>query len=347
MNSYELSVVENHLQKCGFIKTKLKSDDANIIILNTCSVTSVSDQKSRKMINHFRNHYPLAKLLVMGCFVEGNPDYSFNDNEVGIGVFPRKRIIEEIDRCIDKNVVSSQQPKWMYEEFGYTYNQNRRIPEIKIEDGCNNSCSYCRVSEIRGPVRSRLKEHILNEIQYLYSEGKRRFILVGINLGEYGLDFNNYRLCNLLTDVVATFPDIEISLSSLELSTITDDLLKILKTTNQIKHHFHIPLQSGSSKILELMNRTFNKKDYLKKITEIKDVFPDATFSSDIIVGFPQETEEDFLETIDVVERVSFTKIHIFPYSIRPNTVAATLDGQIDAQTKKDRFMRLNKFNSK
>ena len=345
VNSYELNVVENHLVLRGFIKGNKTDIDLDVIVINTCSVTSTSDAKSRKMIRYFRKNNPVAKIFVMGCFIEGHQEFSDVRIDLMTGTYGRKKIIEAIDNLSDIKCSLQLTPKWLYEEFGYTFEQDRRIPEIKIQDGCNNACSYCLVSRLRGPVRSRHRDNILKELNYLVSKGKSTFILVGINLGSYGYDFKDYDIVDLLSDITCTFPAVKLVLSSLELGTVNQKLLDFLKNTRQLEPHFHIPLQSGATKVLREMNRSYTKDDYLRKISEILLIFPNATFSTDIIVGFPGETDADFLETVDIVEKVRYKHLHIFPYSIREGTPAATMENQVPDTIKNARFSVLNSYN--
>ena len=339
VNSYELSVVEQHLLSLGYINSKKTDKNIDVIVINTCSVTSVADSKSRKMIKYFRRNNPLAKIMVMGCFVEGNPEFDYSDADVYVGTSKRKEIIKAIDDIDYKYCYDFKKDPDVnnYEYFGITPNQYRRVPEIKIEDGCNAFCSYCRICYIRGRVRSRNKDDIFAELDNLTKHGKNEFIFTGINLGEYGLDLDGYRLANLLKDVLMRYPSIIVHLSSLELTTLTDNLIAVIKDNESIDRHLHIPLQSGSSNILKLMNRKFSQQDYLNKINTIKEEIPSVTFSTDVIVGFPGETDEDFKQTVKVAENVGFSHIHIFPYSIRPGTPAATMPNHVDDQVKKER----------
>lgn len=346
VNHYELLALENHLLRRGYVKGQKNDTDLDIVILNTCSVTATADTKSRKMINHFKTN-TRARILVMGCHLEAHPTTIYEGLQVVVGTDQRELLYRGIDdEAFFYSAERGHSRDYKYEDLGIVGEQRRKIPEVKIEDGCNNFCAYCLIPLIRGAVRSRSPNLVLAEIKALVENGARELILVGINLGAYGQDFDDYRLVNLLQAINRGFPALIVHLSSLELSTLDEQLIQYIAHEPSIKRHFHIPLQSGSDHILARMNRRFSQADYLARIKDIVALMPDATFSSDIIVGFPGETEDDFQASVRVMEEVKFQKIHIFPYSIRHGTPAALMPDQVPPEVKKSRFQRLNAYNN-
>ena len=216
-------------------------------------------------------------------------------------------------------------------------NFNRTRAFVKIEDGCDNFCSYCIIPYARGGVRSKLPQDVLAEVNTLVSNGHKEIVLTGIHTGHYGADLDNYSFADLLSELVKIEGLERIRISSIEMNELNEDVLEILKNNEKIVSHLHIPIQSGSDEILKLMNRKYLKKEFIEKINEIRSIRPDINITTDLIVGFPGETEELFQETLDTVDKIRFSKIHVFPFSLRKGTKAEELPNHLDDVTKKNR----------
>ena len=343
VNAYELSAISSLLIKEGF-----KEDDQNpdVVIINTCSVTATADQKSRQHIRKMQKLFPSAVIAVMGCYSQGN--HKFIKEEIKptilLGTSHRKDVIDLIKKALNEGgnyvVIEENTRQFEYEELGITsYTENVRA-FLKIQDGCNNFCTYCIVPYRRGKMRSRSPENVIKEAEYLVKQGYQEIVLSGIHVGGYGQDLKDISFSKLV-DTLTDIPNLKsLRISSIEESEIDDQLIKSIKEKDNLAKHLHIPLQSGSNHILKLMNRKYNREQFIARIKEIKKQIPDVMISSDVIVGFPEESEEDFLDTYNLCKEC-FDMLHVFPYSMRPGTVAAKMANQIHPDIKKERSKRL------
>ena len=343
VNAYELSAISSLLIKEGF-----KEDNSNpdVVIINTCSVTATADQKSRQHIRKMQKLFPNAVIAVMGCYSQGN--HKFIEEEIKptilLGTSHRKDVVELIQKALNEGgqykVIEENTRQFEYEELGITsYTENVRA-FLKIQDGCNNFCTYCIVPYRRGKMRSRSKENVIKEAEYLVKQGYQEIVLSGIHVGGYGQDLKD----TSFSDLVRTLSNIDglksLRISSIEESEIDDLLIKLIKEKDNLAKHLHIPLQSGSDHVLKLMNRKYTREQFIARIKEIKKQIPDIMISSDVIVGFPEESEEDFMDTYNLCKEC-FDMLHVFPYSMRPGTVAAKMANQIHPDIKKERSKRL------
>ena len=339
VNAYELSAISSLLLKEGFIES---SNNPDVVIINTCSVTATADQKSRQHIRKMQKLFPHAVIAVMGCYSQGN--HKFIEEEIKptilLGTSHRKDVVELIKKALNEGgtyqIIEENTRQFSYEELGITsYSENVRA-FLKIQDGCNNFCTYCIVPYRRGKMRSRAKENIIKEAQYLVEQGYQEIVLSGIHVGGYGQDFKD---CSF-SELVETLTNIEglksLRISSIEESEIDEKLIELINNKDNLAKHLHIPLQSGSNHVLKLMNRKYTREQFIEKIKYIKSLVPDVMISGDVIVGFPQESEGDFQETYDLCKEC-FDMLHVFPYSMRPGTVAAKMEGQISPEVKKQR----------
>ena len=343
VNAYELSTISSLLIKEGFVEDNQNPD---VVIINTCSVTATADQKSRQHIRKMQKLYPNAIIAVMGCYAQGN--YKFIEEEIKptilLGTSHRKDVVELIKQALNdhqyKTLVEENTRQFEYEELGITsYSENVRA-FLKIQDGCNNFCTYCIVPFRRGKMRSREKENVIKEAEYLVQQGYQEIVLSGIHVGGYGQDLENCSFSDLVEEL-SNIPNLKsLRISSIEESEIDDKLIKLIQTKDNLAKHLHIPLQAGSNHVLKMMNRKYTREQFIEKIKRIKEMMPEVMISGDVIVGFPQESEEDFLDTYKLCEEC-FDMLHVFPYSMRPGTVAARMDGQIPPEVKKERSKRL------
>ena len=343
VNAYELSAISSLLIKEGFVED---NEHPDVVIINTCSVTATADQKSRQHIRKMQKLFPNAVIAVMGCYAQGN--YKFIEEEIKptilLGTSHRKDVVELIKQALEdhqyKTLIEENTRQFEYEELGITsYSENVRA-FLKIQDGCNNFCTYCIVPYRRGKMRSRNKENVINEAKYLVEQGYQEIVLSGIHVGGYGQDLKDCSFSDLVEEL-SNIPNLKsLRISSIEESEIDDKLINLIKTKDNLAKHLHIPLQSGSTHVLKMMNRKYTRDQFINRIKEIKKQVPNVMISGDVIVGFPQETEEDFMDTYNLCKEC-FDMLHVFPYSQRPGTFAARMEGQISPEVKKERSRRL------
>lgn len=349
VNSYECSAISSTLISRGYTQV---NDDPDIVIINTCSVTATADQKSRQHIRKFIKMYPEAISVVMGCYSQGN--YKYIEKEINpnilIGTSFRAEIPDLIeDYLINKtNIVkvNDDTRNYQYEELGITsYTENVRA-YLKIQDGCDNFCTYCLIPYRRGKMRSRSLRNIMQEAQYLVDQGYKEIILTGIHVGGFGRDTQECSFSDLV-DKISSIPGLNsLRISSIEASEIDSRLIQLIKERPNIAKHLHIPLQSGCNDVLKRMNRKYTAEAFIQKIVTIRHEIPDVAVTTDIIVGFPGETEANFLETYTVAEKC-FEQIHVFPYSAREGTPAASYPNQVSPQIKNERVDRLMALSEK
>ena len=349
VNAYELSAISSLLIKQGF-----KEDNANpdVVIINTCSVTATADQKSRQHIRKMQKLYPNAVVAVMGCYSQGN--HKFIEEEIKptilLGTSHRRDVVELINKALkdggNYKVIEENTRNYEYEELGITsYTDNVRA-FLKVQDGCNNFCTYCIVPYRRGKMRSRNKENVIKEAEYLVEQGYQEIVLSGIHVGGYGQDLKDCSFSSLVEELT-NIPNLKsVRISSIEESEIDDKLIELIQNKDNLAKHLHIPLQSGSNKILKLMNRKYTREQFISRVKQIKSLVPNVMISGDVIVGFPHESEEDFMDSYRLCEEC-FDMLHVFPYSARPGTVAARMDEQISPEVKKDRSKRLIELSNK
>ena len=339
VNIYESELVTNILKNNNYTVVDFE-DKADIYIINTCSVTNESDKKSRKMINRAKKNNPAAIIIVMGCYSQVNAEDI--DVDIVLGNKDKSKIVEIIEEYIktkQKKKIIYDLTKVDFEKMEITNFDSHTRAFVKIQDGCNAFCSYCIIPYVRGRVRSKDPEDVIKEVTTLVEKGYKEIVLTGIHTGRYGTDINT-TLEELLNKLV-NIPNIyRIRLSSIEINEITPGIKELLKENKVMAKHLHIPLQSGSNKILKLMNRRYNKEEFLSMVDNLRDI-PDISLTTDLIVGFPNEGEEEFNETIDTLKKIGFTKIHTFPYSKRKGTPAAIMDNQVFPEEKKKRVHRI------
>ena len=343
VNSYESSAVASFLMGDGFIYDE---DNPDVIIINTCSVTHVADQKSRQHIRKFRKLYPNAIIVVMGCYAQGNAEFIKNEcgADIVIGTSKRSEIAALIKdfRAKHQQIVDINDDSrcFTYEELGIaSYSENIRA-YLKIQDGCDNFCSYCIVPYRRGKARSRDFDSIIKEANELVAKGYKEIVLTGIHVGMYGKDIGT-SFSHLVEELTKIDNLYRIRISSIEESEIDDKLIELVATNPKVAKHLHIPLQSGSDSILKRMCRKYNTEQFYNKLSKIKSLLPNVCFTTDLIVGFPGETLEDFMNSYNFIKKVGFHQVHVFPYSIREGTAAAKFKDQINPRIKGERVDKI------
>lgn len=350
VNTYESNSISDTLLANGYEKA-LDDRQADIVIINTCTVTNTANNKSLKMIRHAIRNNRNAIIIVTGCSAQVYHKQIMEIDGVNIiiGTVGKSQIlkyIEEYKKNKEQIIDVKNNTNILFEEMKLN-NFDKTRAFVKIQDGCNNFCSYCIIPFTRGSVRSRNKDEIINEIKTLINYGHHEIVLTGIHTGNYGEEFDNYDFASLLSDLVKIQGLDRLRISSIEVTELNDRVLSILEKEKVLVSHLHIPLQAGTDKILKAMNRKYDTKYFKEKIDKIRTIRPDISISTDVIVGFPGETEEDFIESMDFINSMKFSKIHVFPYSKREGTKAATFDNQVDEKVKKDRARLLIKLSKK
>ena len=348
VNQYESDAIMQELSKNG-VEICSGNEICDIYIINTCSVTSESDRKSKQLIRRCVAKNKDAVIIVTGCFSQINPEKALKIEGVDFvcGNNAKSMIAKKaLKLCKEKSAPSMYVPdifdcKFDVMHVGAPLTRTRAF--IKIQDGCESKCAYCIIPYARGNVRSNSPENIINEVKNIVSEGCYEVVLTGIETAAYGKDFKNgYGLGDLLTEINKIEGLRRIRLGSLDPAAITAEFVDKVCNLDKVMHHFHISMQSGSTKVLNLMKRKYNIEMARRNIRYLKEQMPDVMLSADIITGFPQETDGDFEDTLEFFRLERFLHIHIFPYSKREGTVAATMSGQVDECVKKERLHMLS-----
>ena len=335
VNEYESEVMENLLDKQGYIK----SDNPDVCIVNTCTVTNTADSKSRKIIRRLRREYPEAILVVAGCMVQNKKGKLDVDADIIIGNKHKTEVVNYIEKYKNGTInVVEDMDDAIFEDMSLN-NFDLTRAYIKIEDGCDNYCSYCIIPYVRGHVRSKKHEKVIEEAKELIKNGHKEIVLTGIHTGHY--HDGSYTFADLLKDLVKLDGLKRLRISSIEITELNDDVLDVIKNSDVLVNHMHIPLQSGSNEVLKQMNRKYDKEYFINKIQKIKNIKPDMNVTTDVIVGFPGETEKQFEESIETIKQIGFTKIHVFPYSDREGTKASKMSNKISGNVKKIRVKKL------
>ena len=338
VNTYESNVIRDIFLNEGYEES---NSNVDIAVINTCTVTNTSDSKSLKVIKHTIKNNPNAIVIVCGCFSQINPDRLKDMEGVSIvlGNYNKSKIMDYINQYKKnkKQIIDVRELNDEKFECMKLNNFNKTRAFVKIEDGCENFCSYCIIPYSRGKVRSKLMEEVLDEVNTLVNNGHREIVLTGIHTGHYGADIKEYDFSDLLNEICKIKGLERLRISSIEITELDDKFLETLKNNKIIVDHMHIPLQSGCDKTLKEMNRKYDVAYFKDKIKKIRSIRPNISITTDVIVGFPNETEDDFNTTVNTIKEIKFTKLHVFPFSVRKGTVAETMDNQIDEKTKKER----------
>ncbi len=335
VNMYETEAMKKLFIGAGYTVTG--KDDADVFVINTCTVTAMSDRKSRQMIRRAKHKNPNSIVVVAGCFsqVSQKQAEEMPEADIIVGTYGRKDIVKYVENYKGKkmNCVYDEIPA-VFEEMP-SESQSRTRAVIKIQDGCRNFCSYCIIPYARGPLRSRGIDEIIKEVTMLTKKGYKEFVFVGINLACYNYD--GLKLGDVIEKVCEIDGVKRVRLGSLEPNVFTEKFLKTVKNQPKLCKHFHISLQSGCNETLKRMNRHYTSEHYLSYLEKIREVCPDVNFTTDVMVGFAGETEEEFNESIQTVKKAGFGSIHVFPYSVRKGTAAEKMDNHVDNETKTKR----------
>ncbi len=342
VNTYESEYIMNILKEHNY-EIKSFDDVCDVYIINTCTVTNTSDIKSRKMIRNAIRKNKDACVVAMGCFIEANKDYNIEGLDIVIGNKDKSKIVELLDEYFAKKetiIKLYNDPKSQFEDMYITNFPGRTRAFVKIQDGCENFCSYCIIPYVRGKCRSKDEDKVISEIKALVNNGYQEVVLTGIHTGNYGVDLDT-NFAHLLKGLIKIKGLKRLRISSIEATELTDEVLEVIKESNVIVDHLHIPLQAGSDEILKAMNRKYDLAYFFKKVEEIRKIRPNISITTDVIVGFPGETRELFEKTIKTCRELEFAKIHVFPYSERKGTKAIELPNHVDPSEKKSRAREL------
>ena len=351
VNQYETEAMLELFEKEGYEKAETE-DYADVYVINTCTVTHMSDRKSRQYIRRMKKKNPDAIIAVVGCYSQVSPEEILSIDEVNLvmGTNDRKQIVEEVKKIDASRKVSTVDDIMKvkaFEEIEINKTNGKTRAFMKIQDGCDRYCSYCIIPYARGRVRSRDLESIVKEVENLASNGYKEVVLTGIHVASYGKDIKDSDI--KLLDVIKQINDIEgierIRLSSVEPILFTDEFVEAVSTMDKVCPHYHLSLQSGCDETLKRMKRRYTTEEYKAIVDRLRAAIPNVSITTDVIVGFPGETNEEFDKTYEFLKDIELTHMHVFKYSPRKGTPAATMENQVDPSTKHDRSEKLLQLN--
>lgn len=348
VNQYETESIKNKLLQKGYEEIPF-GEKADIYIVNSCTVTSIADRKTRNMLRRAKKINPDGKVIVTGCYAQTNGKELLEMEEIDyvIGNTDKQGIVNFVDDMEHKKRLSSHN---IFEDEEYTEYDFATLREmsrayVKIQDGCNNFCSYCKIPFARGKSRSRKKENVLNEIKKLVLEGFKEVILIGINLGAYGEDLEeDIDFEDLLEEILKVEGLKRVRIGSVYPDKISDRFIELFKKYDNLMPHLHISLQSCDDTVLHMMKRNYGSELIDERLTKLKNEIPKMEYTADVIVGFPGETDEMFLNSYNLIKKIGFSGLHIFPYSDRENTVASRLENKVSGDIKKARVEKLEEL---
>lgn len=346
VNHYETEAIWQLFKNANYERVEFETN-ADVFVINTCTVTNTGDKKSRQIIRRAIRQNPDAVVCVTGCYAQTSSAeiMEIPGVDIVVGTQDRHKLLDYIQQFQDErqpiNGVGNIMKNRTYEELEVPYFTDRTRASLKIQEGCNNFCTFCIIPWARGLMRSRDPEKVVEQATQLVNSGYKEIVLTGIHTGGYGQDLKNYNLAQLLRDL-DTIEGLErIRISSIEASQLTDEVIDVIGNSNKVVRHLHIPLQSGSDDVLKRMRRKYTMAHFSERLTKLHQALPDLAVTSDVIVGFPGESEDEFQETYDFIVNHHFSELHVFPYSPRIGTPAARMDNQIDEETKNVRVHKL------
>ena len=350
VNQYDSDAMRTLFVRNGYTAAG-EDEPADVYVVNTCSVTSIGDRKSRQMIRRIRRAHPDSVIAVAGCYAQLAPEVfeKMGDVDVIVGLQNRTHIVDYVEEAMhrtDKKPLNQTVDIMKVDRFENmevdVEGEVRTRAFIKVQEGCDNYCTFCIIPYARGRLKSRLQKDAVDEIRRLVSKGYREVVLTGIHLGNYGKDLHDgTSLASLVAELVKIPDLLRIRLGSIESVELSEELISIIQNEPKVCRHLHLPLQAGSDAVLKGMNRHYRLPQFKKLINELREKVPGIALTTDLIVGFPGETEENFQETLDTLREIRFSAIHVFPYSRRIGTPAASYPNQISNEVKKDRVHRV------
>lgn len=351
VNQYDSDAMRTIFLQQGYKAVK-EEEEADVYVINTCSVTSIGDRKSRQMVRKIRRKHPQAVIAVAGCYAQIAPEIfeAMGDIDVIVGAQNRSKIVEYVEQAQKKEkTINAVKDIMSVTEFENLYvdaeGETKTRAFIKVQEGCDNYCTFCIIPFARGKLKSRKQKDAVEEIRRLVAKGYREIVLTGIHLGNYGRDLHDgTSLATLVEDLLRIPNLLRIRMGSIESVELSDDLINLIKDEPRVCRHLHLPIQSGSDAVLRRMNRHYRLPEYKKLISELREKIPGLALTTDLIVGFPGETEENFMETLETLRELRFSAIHVFPYSQRTGTPAAVFPNQVPGDIKKDRVHRVQEL---
>ncbi|MGO1759232.1 MULTISPECIES: tRNA (N(6)-L-threonylcarbamoyladenosine(37)-C(2))-methylthiotransferase MtaB [Mammaliicoccus] len=346
VNHYETEAIWQLFKENDYERVEFETN-ADVFIINTCTVTNTGDKKSRQVIRRAIRQNPDAVVCVTGCYAQTSPAeiMAIPGVDIVVGTQDRHKLISYIEDYKQSrqpiNGVGNIMKNRKYEELEVPYFTDRTRASLKIQEGCNNFCTFCIIPWARGLMRSRDPEQVVSQATTLVNSGYKEIVLTGIHTGGYGEDLKDYNLAQLLRDLEQVENLERIRISSIEASQLTDEVIDVIDKSTKVVRHLHIPLQSGSDTVLKRMRRKYTMAHFSERLQKLHKALPGLAVTSDVIVGFPGETEEEFQETYDFIVKHQFSELHVFPYSMRTGTPAARMTDQIDEDVKNDRVHRL------
>ncbi|MEC2070422.1 tRNA (N(6)-L-threonylcarbamoyladenosine(37)-C(2))-methylthiotransferase MtaB [Alkalihalophilus marmarensis] len=346
VNHYETEAIWQLFKQEGYEKVEYEQT-SDVYVINTCTVTNTGDKKSRQVIRRAIRKNPDAVICVTGCYAQTSPAeiMAIPGVDIVVGTQDRTKMIGYIEQFKKErepiNGVGNIMKSRVYEELDVPAFTDRTRASLKIQEGCNNFCTFCIIPWARGLMRSRDPKDVIKQATQLVEAGYKEIVLTGIHTGGYGEDLKDYSLARLLEDLEQVDGLKRIRISSIEASQLTDEVIDVIDRSEKVVRHLHIPLQSGSNTVLKRMRRKYTMEFFAERLDRLKEVLPGLAVTSDVIVGFPGETEEEFQETFDFIAKHKFSELHVFPYSKRTGTPAARMDDQIDEEVKNERVHRL------
>ncbi|GAE31695.1 tRNA (N(6)-L-threonylcarbamoyladenosine(37)-C(2))-methylthiotransferase MtaB [Halalkalibacter hemicellulosilyticus] len=346
VNYYETEAIWQLFQQAGYEKVEFEAT-SDVYVINTCTVTNTGDKKSRQVIRRAIRKNPDAVICVTGCYAQTSPAeiMAIPGVDIVVGTQDRVKMLDYIEEFKQKrepiNGVGNIMKSRVYEELDVPAFTDRTRASLKIQEGCNNFCTFCIIPWARGLMRSRDPEDVMKQATQLVEAGYKEIVLTGIHTGGYGEDLKDYSLARLLEDLEQIQGLKRIRISSIEASQLTDEVIRVIDQSEKVVRHLHIPLQSGSDTVLKRMRRKYTMAFFAERLKRLKEIMPGVAITSDVIVGFPGETEEEFEETYQFIAKHKFSELHVFPYSKRTGTPAARMDDQVDEEIKNKRVHRL------
>lgn len=342
VNSYETQAMQQMMEEAGYEIVPFGEGKSDVYIINTCSVTNMADRKSRQMIHRARKLNPDALIVATGCYVESAKELLDEDIDVVIGNNEKSRLLDILTGFLQENQSNCLEDMGKvsnYDEMKLTKPEEHTRAYVKIQDGCNRFCSYCIIPYVRGRIRSRAMDDIVSEITAISDNGCKEIVLTGIHLSSYGLDSKDSETTLIdIIEKINTINGVErIRLGSLEPRIVTEEFVSRLRKCEKVCPHFHLSLQSGCDTVLKRMNRKYTVDEFYSGVELLRKYYDNPAITTDVIVGFPQETDEEFDLTVKFLEKVCFYELHVFKYSRRKGTVADKMPGQIPENIKNDR----------
>jgi len=351
VNHYETEAIWQLFKEQNYERTEFDKQ-SDVYVINTCTVTNTGDKKSRQVIRRAIRQNPDAVICVTGCYAQTSPAeiMAIPGVDIVVGTQDRRKMLDYIEQYkVERqpiNAVGNIMKNRVYEELDVPNFTDRTRASLKIQEGCNNFCTFCIIPWARGLMRSRDPEEVVNQAKQLVAAGYKEIVLTGIHTGGYGEDLKDYNLAQLLRDLESQVTGLKrLRISSIEASQLTDEVIAVLKESKIVVRHLHIPIQSGSDTVLKRMRRKYTMAFFADRLIELRKALPDLAITSDVIVGFPGETEEEFMETYEFIRTHRFSELHVFPYSKRTGTPAARMDNQVDEDIKNERVHRLITLN--